>query len=87
MFDFFQKITQTITDTLTPDDLRMLIETEDENVRRGNFIRVFPNVNSKKYLKFFETPRYYNLLLSEWILKYRNSHDKGNSVKSFILKI
>ena len=69
MFDFFQKITQTITDTLTPDDLRMLIETEDENVRRGNFIRVFPNVNSKKYLKFFETPRYYNLLLSEWILK------------------
>jgi len=78
-------VTQTITDTLTPDDLRMLIETEDEYVRRGNFIRVFPNVNSKKYLKFFETPRYYNLLLSEWILKYRNSHDKGKNYRNLIL--
>lgn len=55
----------------------MLIETEDEFTRRGNFVRVFPNSNSKKYLKYFETPRYYNILLSEWIYKYKNNHDKG----------
>jgi tubulin polyglutamylase TTLL4 len=81
-----EKICQTITDVLTPDDLRILIETEDENVRRGNFIRVFPSVNSKKYLKFFETSRYYNLLLSEWILKYRNSHDKAISILNYHCK-
>ena len=76
---------------MTPDDLRILIESEDENVRKGNFIRVFPTVNSKKYLKFFETPRYYNILLCEWLSKYRHSHDKGNKMtirlgKNFYLK-
>jgi tubulin polyglutamylase TTLL4 len=66
-----------ITDILTPDDLRVLIETEDENSRRGSFIRVFPNSDSKKYLKYFETTRYYNLLLSEWCKKFKNIPDKG----------
>ncbi len=73
----------TITDILTPDDLRILIETEDEFNRRGSFSRVFPNQNSKKYLKYFETTRYYNLLLSEWISKHRN-RDNGILIISFI---
>ncbi len=62
---------------MTPDDLRILIETEDENSRRGNFIRVFPNSDTKKYLKYFETTRYYNLLLSEWCRKFKKIPDKG----------
>ncbi len=67
----------TITNKLTPDDIRILIETEDEYTRRGNFVRVFPTTDSKKYLRLFETPRYYNLLLHEWIRKYGNNSERG----------
>ncbi len=55
----------------------MLIETEDEFNRRGNFTRIFPSHNSKQYLKYFETMRYYNLLVIEWINKYKNNPEKG----------
>lgn len=71
---------------LTPDDLRMLIESEDEFNRRGHFQRVFPSNNTKKYLKFFETTRYYNLLLAEWISKYRNNRDKAISILNHYCK-
>ena len=61
----------------TPDDLRVLIETEDENNRRGHFTRIFPSYNSRQYLKYFDTIRYYNILVIEWIIKYKSNHDKG----------
>jgi tubulin polyglutamylase TTLL4 len=72
-----QQFLETITNKLTPDDIRILVETEDEYTRRGNFVRVFPTAETKKYLRLFETPRYYNLLLHEWIRKYGNNSDKG----------
>lgn len=56
-----------ILSVLTPDDVRMLIETEDEYKRRGNFQRVFPNANSGCFLRYFLTQRYYNLLLHAWL--------------------
>jgi hypothetical protein len=28
-------------------------------------------------LKYFETPRYYNLLLNEWIAKYNRMEERG----------
>lgn len=70
----------TIMERLTPDDLRVLIETEDEYNRRGCFLRIFPSSNSKKYLKLFETTRYYNLLLSEWVAKFKSNREKAISV-------
>jgi len=69
---------------MTPDDLRILIETEDEYSRRGNFVRIFPGANSKNYMKYFEIPRYYNILIAEWIEKYKRNRDKG---KIFIFVI
>lgn len=69
-----------IFDVMTPDDLRILIETEDEYSRRGNFIRIFPNVNSKEYMKYFEMPRYYNILVTEWIDKHKRNRDKGSTI-------
>ena len=66
--------------------MRILIETEDEYNRRGSFIRVFPNHQTKKYLKFFETPRYYNLLISEWLWKYRNNRDNAISILNYFCK-
>lgn len=66
-----------ILDILTPDDLRILVETEDEFARRGCFERIFPTYQTRKYLKYFETPRYYNLLLNEWIAKYHRMEERG----------
>ena len=60
-----------ILDTLTPDDMRMLIETEDEITRKGNFQLVFPLSQTIPYLKYFSLQRYYNLLLHAW---FSNPH-------------
>ncbi|XP_022080086.1 tubulin polyglutamylase TTLL4-like isoform X2 [Acanthaster planci] len=69
-----------ILDTLTPDDLRILTEAEDEYSRCGGFERVFPSPTSHKYMRFFENPRYFNILLDEWVRKYHRQHAKGLSL-------
>ncbi|XP_053257445.1 tubulin monoglutamylase TTLL4 isoform X1 [Podarcis raffonei] len=72
-----QEFYSTILDVLTPDDVRVLVETEDEFARRGQFERVFPSRFSMHYLRFFEQPRYYNILTSQWELKYFVNKVKG----------
>ena len=73
----FQLIQQTIMETMTPDDVRILVETIDEDSRRGNMQRIFPSTNSHKYLRFFEQPRYYNLLLDIYTQKYNRMEARG----------
>lgn len=78
--DFYSSI----LDTLTPDDIRTLVETEDEYLRRGQFERVFPSPISGRYLRFFEQPRYLNILLNQWEQKYRDHKERGlELLKSF----
>jgi len=79
MIDFLclQFTQQTLLDIITPDDLRMLVETIDEDSRRGNFQRVFPNVTTHKFLKYFEQPRYYLLLLHQWVQRYHRMEARG----------
>lgn len=36
-------------DVLTVNDIQMLVETEDENARRGNFQRIFPGGEETRY--------------------------------------
>uniref|UniRef100_A0A8C5U291 Tubulin tyrosine ligase like 4 n=1 Tax=Malurus cyaneus samueli TaxID=2593467 RepID=A0A8C5U291_9PASS len=73
-----QDFYSSVLDTLTPDDVRILVETEDEYSRRGQFERVFPNHFSMRYLRFFEQPRYFNILVTQWELKYYLDRHKGN---------
>ncbi|XP_026563681.1 tubulin polyglutamylase TTLL4 isoform X2 [Pseudonaja textilis] len=72
-----QEFCSTILDVLTPEDVRVLIETEDEYARRGQFERVFPSRFSSHYLRFFEQPRYFNILTTQWELKYFLNKSKG----------
>ncbi|XP_031549397.1 tubulin polyglutamylase TTLL4-like isoform X2 [Actinia tenebrosa] len=65
-----ERTKQTVLDILTPNDVRILAETEDEYNRRGCFQRAFPSMASHKYLKFFQTIRYNDVLLDEWTRKY-----------------
>ncbi len=71
-----------IFDGMTPDDIRILIETEDEYARKGNFQRLFPSLNSKKYMKYFEKPRYHNILLSHWTERYKENSTEGLKIYS-----
>ncbi|NXE88990.1 TTLL4 polyglutamylase, partial [Menura novaehollandiae] len=72
-----QDFYSSVLDILTPDDVRILVETEDEYSRRGQFERVFPSHISMQYLRFFEQPRYFNILVTQWELKYCLNRHKG----------
>lgn len=66
-----------VLDILTPDDVRVLVELEDEFSRRGQFERIFPSRISSRYLRFFEQPRYFNILTTQWEQKYHENKLKG----------
>ncbi|XP_036396690.1 tubulin polyglutamylase TTLL4-like [Megalops cyprinoides] len=72
-----QEFLSSVLDVLTPGDVRALAETEDELTRRGEFERVFPSPTSSRYLRFFEHPRYLNILLSQWEQKHWQNRAKG----------
>ncbi|XP_071417888.1 tubulin monoglutamylase TTLL4 isoform X1 [Pithys albifrons albifrons] len=72
-----QDFYSSVLDILTPEDVRILVETEDEYSRRGQFERVFPSHISMRYLCFFEQPRYFNILVTQWELKYYLNRHKG----------
>uniref|UniRef100_UPI0037E7AC36 tubulin monoglutamylase TTLL4 n=1 Tax=Semicossyphus pulcher TaxID=241346 RepID=UPI0037E7AC36 len=77
-----QDFLSSVLDVLTPDDVRVLAETEDELNRLGEFERVFPSPSSSRYLRFFECQRYLNILLDQWEQKYWNNRTKGISLLS-----
>ncbi|XP_055710939.1 tubulin monoglutamylase TTLL4 isoform X2 [Phlebotomus papatasi] len=68
---------ESILDTLTADDLRCLIITEEELSRCAPLERIFPAPNSHKYLTYMDQPRYYNRLLDAWETKYSGRRDEG----------
>eukprot|EP00762_Andalucia_godoyi_P004525 ANDGO_05127.mRNA.1 Tubulin polyglutamylase ttll-4 len=58
-------------DELTEEELIILKETYDEENRARGFRRIFPNSNTGKYQAFFDSPRYYNILLQKWFEEKR----------------
>uniref|UniRef100_A0A3P9PPL9 Tubulin tyrosine ligase like 4 n=1 Tax=Poecilia reticulata TaxID=8081 RepID=A0A3P9PPL9_POERE len=71
-----QDFLSSVLDILTPEDVRVLAESEDELNRRGEFERIFPSQSSSRYLRFFECPRYLNILLDQWEQKHCNNRTK-----------
>jgi tubulin polyglutamylase TTLL4 len=68
---------RTILSELTPDDIRQLIIAEDELARCGDYVRIFPTQYTYLYHRFFEKPRYYNLLLDAWEFHYHSDRLAG----------
>lgn len=79
-----QGFLQTVLDVLTPDDVRVLAESENELSCRGQFERIFPSAASSRYLRFFEGPRYPNILLDQWEQKHWHNRLKGFCVFFFL---
>ncbi|CAI6367166.1 unnamed protein product [Macrosiphum euphorbiae] len=69
-----------ILDDLLPDNIRHLIVYEDEITQVGSFQKVFPTTSSSKYHKYFDSSRYYNMLLDAWECKYSNNRGEGTAV-------
>nr|KAF6498396.1 tubulin tyrosine ligase like 4 [Rousettus aegyptiacus] len=72
-----QEFYASVLDVLTPDDVRVLVEMEDEFSRRGQFERIFPSRIASRYLRFFDQPRYFNILTTQWEQKYHGNKLKG----------
>lgn len=66
-----------ILSTLTPDDVRHLIQSEDELTQVRNMERIFPTSKTHKYLTFMAGPRYYNRLFDAWETRYSHNRDAG----------
>lgn len=66
-----------ILENLTPDDVRCLINAEDELARSSPLERIFPTPNTYKYLIFTENHRYYNRLLDAWENRYGKKREEG----------
>jgi len=70
-----------ILDHITPDDTRQLVIAEDELATSRRFQRIFPTQDTHRYFKYFEKPRYYNLLLSAWEQRYSGmSREAGRAL-------
>jgi tubulin polyglutamylase TTLL4 len=62
---------------LTPDDVRHLIQWEDELTQAGRFLKIFPTTATHMYHEFFESPRYYNMMFDAWETKYSENRQEG----------
>ncbi|XP_077301209.1 uncharacterized protein LOC143921719 isoform X2 [Arctopsyche grandis] len=66
-----------ILTNLTPDDVRHLIQAEDELTQKATLERIFPTATSYPYLEYMAGPRYYNRLFDAWEYKYGNNRKAG----------
>ncbi|XP_076823431.1 uncharacterized protein LOC143469566 [Clavelina lepadiformis] len=74
-----KEIISFMLDILTVNDIQVLVETEEELARCGEFQRIFPTTN-KKYLQIFEQPRYLNVFLYAWEVKYKHQKSRGHAL-------
>ncbi|KAH7961399.1 hypothetical protein HPB52_008801 [Rhipicephalus sanguineus] len=68
--------TSGLLESLTPDDVRVLVQSEDELSRCGSFKRVFPGGRHGD-VTLLAHRRYYNLLLAAWERRYGHQRHKG----------
>jgi len=77
LFSHRNQYLEEVLEVLTPGDLRQLVSAEDELSQCDGFTRIFPTLNSHSYFPFFESPRYYNVLLDAWEQKYHENRIGG----------
>ncbi|ETN68370.1 Tubulin-tyrosine ligase family protein [Necator americanus] len=60
------RLNRRILKRLTQEDIRTLVEFEDEYRRRGNFRLIFPTAGTAYMQSYFVQPVYANLMLQQW---------------------
>lgn len=75
------EIHESILETLTDADVRILVEFEDEQTRRGSFKCIFPlGTQTQDYLQFITLPVYSNLLLTQWQIFQSNNSSRQSGI-------
>lgn len=70
------------TEKLTKDEMEMLMDLDEEFLRKGNFERVYPLANNVfHYEQFFEYKRYQNVLTAAYLGTDQKIRDKLFSSK------
>jgi hypothetical protein len=63
---------------LSEDELNIIIDYEEENMRLGNFERIYPlQSNATHYAKFFEYERPSNELLTRYLRMMPNNNQSN----------
>jgi len=75
-----------ILDSLSSDDCRYLVVSEDELAISKDFQRIFPTNITYQYLKYLPCPGYYNLLLHAWEQRYCERREEGRLVLDRLCK-
>ena len=65
---------------LTPCDVRVLLQSEEELSQTQTFERIFPTAKTSHYLQFTSCCNYYDNLLSSWEQKYSGAREEGIAV-------
>lgn len=55
----------------------MKFRAEDELAQTTRFVRIFPTPDTHRYFKYFQQPRYYNLLMDAWEHSYGDCRPAG----------
>ena len=66
-----------ILSELTPCDVRVLMQSEEELSQTESFQRIFPTDQTSHYLQFTSNSNYYDVLLSAWEQKYSGARAQG----------
>jgi len=65
---------------LTPCDVRVLLQSEEELSQTETFERIFPTEKTSHYLQFTSCSNYYDNLLSSWEQKYGGAREEGIAI-------
>ena len=68
---------ENMLDNLSPCDVRVLMNSEEELTQTETFERIFPRKDTLHYLQYMSNTNYYDLLLSAWEAKYSGCREKG----------
>lgn len=73
---------------LNADDYVVLFEAEEENLRRGNFVRAFPNTRAIPHMAhLFDIEKSSNLLLWKYLMMKEQGYDILEELQKDLMKM
>ena len=84
--DYPQLSKEVLLKNLSPNDVRVLLRSEDELAITKRTERLFPSPDMQKYFKYFSTPRYFNYLLEAWEQKQIGNRSDGIALLNRLCK-
>ena len=75
--DYLDMVTE---EELTPRDVRVLVQAEEELAQCRLYTRIFPDKDSNKFLHYMSPPSYADYLLDAWEARHGADRETGRSI-------